>query len=261
MLKSYLGGYHDYESVRPPLLDEKLYSSNYLQYVDTFVYFSHKLVCVPPPTWTNTMHRNGVKVIGTFIVEPQTPHIEQMLDQVDGEYVVAKQLAAMADAFGFDGWLINVEGEFLSDVKNLVERLTGFIRSLKRSMATGGSIIWYDAITVDNGVDYQNGLTSKNVAFALAADAIFTNYKWTEAKLKETQSIAEKHGIRPSEIYFGVDVWAQNTNMPGPPRITFPPKGGGGTNTGLVSLFLWSMTFSYENLCSNKLFPSQMGAC
>lgn len=70
----YSGGYHDYESIRPPTLKDEQYSCHYLQHVDVFVNFSYKLVCVPPPTWTNTMHRNGVKILGTFIIEPGTPH-------------------------------------------------------------------------------------------------------------------------------------------------------------------------------------------
>ncbi|EOA37252.1 hypothetical protein CARUB_v10010798mg, partial [Capsella rubella] len=31
--------------------------------------FSHSLVTLPPPCWTNTAHRHGVKVLGTFIIE------------------------------------------------------------------------------------------------------------------------------------------------------------------------------------------------
>lgn len=30
--------------------------------MDVFVYFSHTLVTLPPPCWTNTAHRHGVKV-------------------------------------------------------------------------------------------------------------------------------------------------------------------------------------------------------
>lgn len=32
--------------------------------MDIFVYFSHSLVTLPPPCWTNTAHRHGVKVTG-----------------------------------------------------------------------------------------------------------------------------------------------------------------------------------------------------
>ena len=31
--------------------------------IDVFVYFSHNLVTLPPPCWTNTAHRHGVKVL------------------------------------------------------------------------------------------------------------------------------------------------------------------------------------------------------
>lgn len=30
--------------------------------IDVFVYFSHDLVTLPPPCWTNTAHKHGVKV-------------------------------------------------------------------------------------------------------------------------------------------------------------------------------------------------------
>ena len=138
----YSGGYHDYESVRPSLLRDKLYACNYPQYVDTFVYFSHKLVCVPPPTWINTMHRNGVKVLGTFMVEPGKSQVERMLDQVDGEFIVAKQLAAMADVFGFDGWLLNIELEFPKSINDPTVKICALIRKLRRLLGPARSVVW-----------------------------------------------------------------------------------------------------------------------
>ena len=164
----------------------------------------------------------------------QAKSIERMFDKVDGEYVVARRLAGMTQAYGFDGWLLNIEAEFPYAIQHPISNLTAFVRSLKRFLGPNGTVVWYDAITKDNEVDYQNALTWKNVDFALAADALFTNYKWTEQELHKTSAVAEQHGIKPAEVFFGVDVWAQNTNMPGPPRVTYPPKGGGGTLTGLV---------------------------
>lgn len=215
---------------------EKPYSCNYFQNVETFVYFSHKLVCIPPAAWINACHRNGVKVLGTFMMEGNAyaKTIGKMFDHVDGEYVVARRLASMAQAYGFDGWLLNIETEFPYAVQNPISNLTAFIRNLKRLLGASRNIIWYDAITKANDVDYQNALTWRNVEFALAADAFFTNYKWTEQQLHESDAVAEQHGIKKAEVYFGIDVWAQNTNMPGPPRVTYPPNGGGGTLTGLV---------------------------
>ena len=138
----YSGGYHDYESVRPFLREDKMYACNYPQYVDTFVYFSHKLVCVPPPTWINAMHRNGVKVLGTFIVEPGKAHSERMLTQVNDEFIIAKQLVAMADTFGFDGWLLNIESEIPQSIKNPMEKICAFIRSLKHLLGPEGKVVW-----------------------------------------------------------------------------------------------------------------------
>lgn len=34
--------------------------------IDVFVYFSHYLVTLPPPCWTNAAHRHGVKVLFLF---------------------------------------------------------------------------------------------------------------------------------------------------------------------------------------------------
>lgn len=235
----YRGGYHDYESVRPAHLEFEMYSCEYLQYVDTFIYFSHKLVCVPPSSWINTMHRNGVKILGTFLFEPQTPDIERVLEQVNGEFIVAKQLSCLAVNIGFDGWLLNFEKEFPKSCPNFATTLIEFISELRRLMGSQRSVIWYDALNIDNEVEYQNSLTSKNLDFARSANALFTNYKWTGKNIREASILAAEHDIRSSTVFFGIDVWAQNTNMPGPPRITFPPKGGGGTNTGIVRFPLW----------------------
>jgi hypothetical protein len=35
------------------------------QRIDIFVYFSHSLVTLPPPVWTNAAHRAGTRVLGT----------------------------------------------------------------------------------------------------------------------------------------------------------------------------------------------------
>lgn len=193
----------------------KSYTFPYFQYIDTFIYFSHKLVCIPPPSWCNTLHRNGVKVLGTFIIERHTPHIERLLEQKNGEYTVARQLAAMANAYGFDGWLLNIEGEFPGYYQDYSSRLTDFISYLKRLLGKDSKVIWYDALTCDNKVDYQNNLSAKNLAYTRAANALFTNYKWTIARLDQAQVIADENRLDTSSIFFGIDVWAQNTNLSG----------------------------------------------
>ena len=79
------------------------------------------------------------------------------------------------------------------------------------------------ALTTENQVDYQNGLTPKNAPFALAADSLLTNYRWTIKKLKEADLTGERYGLHSTKSFFGIDVWAQDSDMPGPPRVSVPP--------------------------------------
>ena len=67
-----------------------------------------------------------------------------MLDQVNKEFVVAKQLAAMADTFGFDGWLLNIELEFPQ--KQPTEKICAFIRSLKQ-LGPEKNIVWCECFS------------------------------------------------------------------------------------------------------------------
>ncbi|KAL8903622.1 MAG: hypothetical protein Q9207_003797 [Kuettlingeria erythrocarpa] len=240
----YKGGYHDYESVRPAALDCKWYTCNYLECVDTFIYFSHKLVCIPPATWTNALHRNGVKVLGTILIEPQTPHMERLLLKKDGVYVFAERFADMIDAYGFDGWLFNIEKDAPKASQHWGSELTIFLSDLRKMVGKHKTILWYDALTFEGDVYYQNGFTPMNREFAQAANGLFTNYKWTEQTLAASKAFARDTQFPISDIFFGVDVWAQNTDMPGPKRVTYPPEGGGGTNTGLAMSVLSASGFS-----------------
>jgi endo-beta-N-acetylglucosaminidase D len=146
LIHDYSGNYHDYESVQAVGVDKELYSCEYLQFVDTLVYFSHKLVCVPPPTWTNTLHRNGVEALGTLLIEPQTGGSERLLqhtiDELGGvQFSMAKKLASIATHFGFDGWLVNIEKPFPNEVWSS-EVLEAFLRQLNAQLGPTKRLIW-----------------------------------------------------------------------------------------------------------------------
>jgi hypothetical protein len=72
-----------------------------------------------------------------------------------------------------------------------------------------------------------------NLAFAEACGSILTNYCWSESQARSSRSIAES-SLDPRNVFFGIDVWAQNNTGITHPRTTFPRKGGGGTNTGVA---------------------------
>jgi hypothetical protein len=252
----YSGNYHDYETAQGVEVDEESYSCEYLQFVDTFVYFSHKLACVPPPSWTNSLHRNGVKVLGTILMEPQTRGTERLLEgSVDtGKFQFARKLADIACYYGFDGWLVNIEKPFPTATWDPLV-MEAFLRQLRDDLGADRQVIWsvpwifpsrlfinqlnksfllrprYDALTTSNKISYQNALTPLNLAFIQACGSILTNYCWRETDALSSKQLAISKSIHSENIFFGVDVWAQNTTALTHPRTTY---GGGGTKTGLA---------------------------
>jgi hypothetical protein len=92
----------------------------------------------------------------------------------------------------------------------------------------------YDALTTSNKISYQNALTASNLRFAEACGSMLTNYCWTEADAEKSLQLALSSKILPQNIFFGIDVWAQNKSSFTHPRVTYPEYGGGGTNTGVA---------------------------
>ncbi|KAL1653607.1 hypothetical protein SLS61_003753 [Didymella pomorum] len=83
-------------------------------------------------------------------------------------------------------------------------------------------------------VSYQNALNERNLPFVKACGSVLTNYSWKEDDAAASLHQALQAGLPPHHIYFGIDVWAQNTTKLAHPRVTYPEYGGGGTNTGVA---------------------------
>jgi hypothetical protein len=114
----------------------------------------------------------------------------------------------------------------------------------------------YDALTASNKISYQNALTPSNLRFAEACGSMLTNYCWTEADAENSIQLALSSKILPQNIFFGIDVWAQNKSNFTHPRVTYPEYGGGGTNTGVavaklaelgLSAGIFAPAWSYEH--------------
>ncbi|XP_039135920.1 LOW QUALITY PROTEIN: cytosolic endo-beta-N-acetylglucosaminidase 1 [Dioscorea cayenensis subsp. rotundata] len=177
--------------------------------MDVFVYFSHDLVTLPPPCWTNAAHTHGVKVLGTFITEwDGGKGIWDLLASKDSAHMYAERLAELAKALGFDGWLLNIEVNLnldqISNLKEFVSHLT----SVMHSSVPGSLVIWYDAVTMDGRLIWQNRLNEKNKPFFDACDGIFVNYSWEENYPKLSAEVA---GERRYDVYMGIDVFGRNT--------------------------------------------------
>ncbi|KAG0643132.1 glycosyl hydrolase family 85-domain-containing protein [Tuber brumale] len=127
--------------------------------------------------WINTLHRNGVWVFSTFIVEHQvgSTALSRLLDK---------------ETYGFGGWLMNIEGSFPGEGFRSGE-LQAFLKKLRTA------VIWYDALTVLNQVHW-------------VTDGLFTNYGWREPQLEAARIIADSMNRGP-DIYTGIDFFGRGS--------------------------------------------------
>ncbi|RWR81306.1 cytosolic endo-beta-N-acetylglucosaminidase 1-like protein [Cinnamomum micranthum f. kanehirae] len=178
--------------------------------IDVFVYFSHDLVTIPPPCWTNTAHTHGVKVLGTFIVEwdAGTAIANILLSTKESARTYAERLTELAVTLGFDGWLINMEVELDSGkIPNLKEFVSHLTNTMHASVPES-LVIWYDSVTKDGQLIYQNQLNEYNKPFFDICDGLFANYSWQEDYPKLSAAVA---GERKFDVYMGIDVFGRNT--------------------------------------------------
>ncbi|CAJ2644117.1 unnamed protein product [Trifolium pratense] len=178
--------------------------------IDVFVYFSHSLVTIPPPSWVNTAHRHGVKVLGTFITEwdEGKANCDILLSTKESAQMYAERLAELSVQLGFDGWLINMEVELdrgqISNLKEFVDHLS----LTMHSSMPGSLVIWYDSVTIDGKLNWQDQLNEYNKPFFDICDGIFVNYTWKEDNPRLSAAVA---GDRKFDVYMGIDVFGRNT--------------------------------------------------
>ncbi|KAF3906669.1 hypothetical protein ABW20_dc0109960 [Dactylellina cionopaga] len=209
------GAYLPYEDSQGIFSDEVVYTLEYLHLVSTFVYFSHHRVTIPPAPWVNLMHKNGVRVLGTFLVEPgNTTGFDDLLEQdLNGNFVFVEKLAEIAAYYGFDGWLLNFESPF-PDEKYRLDHTLKFIEDLRKGCdrrVQGSEVVWYDSLTIYNRVVYANGLSPTNAPFFDVSSALFTNYRWNPLTQLLTTAALSKSMHRNHDVYMGIDVFGRGT--------------------------------------------------
>ncbi|MDE5823932.1 MAG: endo-beta-N-acetylglucosaminidase, partial [Lachnospiraceae bacterium] len=223
---------------------------SYWQYVDLLVYWGGSsgegLIVAPSADVVDAGHKNGVKVIGTVFM-PQTAHggkmewLDDLLQQADdGNYPVVDKLIEVAETYGFDGWFINQETEG-TDAEPLTNehaaQMQGFLSYFKEK-APDLELVYYDSMTVDGKMDWQNALTDKNVAYlkndedASVADSMFLNFWWTtdtlapDELLKASAALAEEQQIDPYNLYAGIDLQSNGYDTPIKWNLFENPDGG-----------------------------------
>ncbi len=229
----------------------------YWQYVDLLVYWGGSsgegLIVAPSADVVDAGHKNGVKVIGTVFM-PQAAHggkmewLEDLLKKAeDGSYPVADKLIEVAKVYGFDGWFINQETEGTEEeplTEDHALRMQEFL-SYYKEKAAELELIYYDSMTIDGQMDWQNGLTERNLAFLkteegkTVADKMFLNFWWTTEKyapeelLKSSKELAEQKEIDPYTLYAGIDLQSKGYGTEINWSLFENPEGGTYTSLGL----------------------------
>eukprot|EP00899_Mesostigma_viride_P000221 jgi/Mesvir1/1019/Mv17552-RA.1 len=179
--------------------------------VDTFIYFSHDLVTIPPPAWTVTAHRHGTLSLGTFVTEFDrgAAVCREFLASDTRVEALVHRLTQVARYFGFDGWLVNIENIVAAEQ---VPRLVYFVQLLTKvthAAIPGSRVLWFDGVTVEGKLEWQQTLNAKNAAFFDACDGLFTNYPWKATTPAECAQRAGK--ARACDVWMGIDVHGRNT--------------------------------------------------
>lgn len=229
---------------------------SYWQYVDILVYWGGSsgegLIVPPAADVTDAGHRNGVKVLGTVFM-PQTAHggkmewLEDLLSrEKGGVYPVADKLIQAARVYGFDGWFINQETEGTGEeplTEEHADRMKEFLAYFK-AQAPELELIYYDSMTDEGQVAWQNALTEKNAAFLKEegrdiADGMFVNFGWKDRVaggrelLESSVSLAAERGIDPYDLYAGVDLQSAGYLTQVNWNLFVNPEGGTYTSLGL----------------------------
>lgn len=219
--------------------------------IDTFIYFSHHFVTIPPQGWISAAHRNGVQLLGTFITEwdEGSKICDDLFKTQKTLTLVACKLDAIARFYGFDGWLINIENK-LQNTENL-ENFIYLLTEICHTNNPGSVVIWYDSVITTGELKWQNELNISNRKFFDACDGIFLNYNWKDENLKNSAILADK---RKYDVYVGIDVFGRGC------------LGGGGFNTQIavraaidhdLSIAIFAPGWVFETLEKEKFLENQ----
>ncbi|KAJ3760025.1 glycoside hydrolase family 85 protein [Lentinula raphanica] len=240
---------HDYKGGYTESPFALSYTFNFWSSCDTFIYFSHHRVTVPPPGWISASHRQGVKILGTLIFEgggeqdclrllvgklpksrtgpvsqPNTP----VSLPISPHY--ARLLADLARQRGFDGYLLNFECPLVGGMEQtraLAAWITLLQAELKMKVGSHAETMWYDSVIINGKLAWQDRLNCLNLPFFQSSSSLFSNYTWrnnypsltAQYFLSLDPSITGGTSTHPQvqrktlqDIYMGVDVWGRGSH-------------------------------------------------
>ena len=110
-----------------------------------------------------------------------------------------------------------------------------------RNLDPPGTILWYDAVTMEGKLQWQDTLSDLNAPFFQACVGLFVNYTWKAETPGQAAAAAAACGREVADVYMGVDVFGRNT------------YGGGGMSCDVAvraALDAGAPSISASSLCS-----------
>ncbi|WP_377266873.1 hypothetical protein [Peterkaempfera sp. SMS 1(5)a] len=186
------------------------------------------LINPPNPGYTDAAHRNGVLSLGCWFWREGDDFSAAVEKTAQGTFPVADKLIAMADWFGFDGYFINQEvGVTREQAALLMQMLTYMMRRAPKPF----HLQWYDSLTTDGEVDYQNALDDQNAPWVVSggqrvSSSIFLNYWWNATLLQESHDYAAQSlKLDPfAVVYAGSEIGKDEFAQEYDPVAIFPTK-------------------------------------
>ncbi|XP_031628617.1 cytosolic endo-beta-N-acetylglucosaminidase [Contarinia nasturtii] len=179
--------------------------------IDFFNYFSHNYITIPPLSWINAGHRNGVPVLGTIIVEFDNAKktLDELLCSRQDLYRYVEAFVLVTKSFGFDGWLLNIEcGIDEEQVPKLKEFVRQMTKRIKEEIPNG-TVIWYDSVIESGSLSWQNEVNENNIDMYHGTDGILLNYWWRNESLQRTVDILKKDPEEMAKVFVGIDVFGR----------------------------------------------------
>jgi len=236
-----------------------VYAFSYWQYIDVLVMWGGSagegLILSPSADVIDAAHRNGVPIYGTIFFPPTTyggqiQWVWDLVQQDNDTYPVADKLIEIAEYYGFDGWFFNQEtAGGNSTLANQIRDLMIHIQNTSNI-----KIMWYDSMTENGNISWQNALNSSNDMFfqyndELVSQEMFLNFWWSSNGLTNSRNHAINLGRSPYDLGAGLDVQANGYNTNINWNNLFPEG-----QSHKVSLGLYCPNWCYSNSSSNNDF-------
>lgn len=244
--------------------NQDIFNFDRWQYIDIMV-SNPAVFTIPPVVWMNACHRNGVLILGA-ISTYQTPNFTDfntlMADSTTAK-TAANQLAAIAQYYGFDGYMVDIEswvGDAGGGTIN-VDNFQLFLSTLRAGLQANSQnsfLMYYETIdgkSKQNNVDcYFNELCAENQMFfqngsTIVSDGMFCNYDWSSSMIASSAKLATKLTRPPLDVYMGVQVPPNGFNT----WQAMQPCVQGG-----VSIALWGAGWPFSNRSDEVSFQSLM---